>query len=708
MVFGDFDADGLDGLAILVARPPTVRARQVEPYVPSRLEEGHGLSMAADRGRGRRRDRGHRHRRYRDELGDRDRRRRRLSGSTSSSPIITASRRAPAGRRGRQPAPAGLALPGSATGGERRRLQGRPAPPRRTCPAGRPPRLDLADLATIGTVADVAPIVGENRAIARLGLERLRNAPRPGIAALLERARVAPAGRRPRHHRIRPRPAAERRRAGRRGARRPPGSCSLRMRPRRAGPRRRARGGQPRPARHHDDGRRRGAGDRRGRSATGRRPSSAARGRSASSGSSPPAWPRIAPDRPSSGRSSAMWSGRRAGATARSTSARPSRCCADLFMRHGGHAGAAGFEIPPTAGRRSSSGSRPSPRPPSRPIHGPCSGSTWPCPPSTSTTRCSANSPAWRRTARAIPEPLVAVLGLTVTRVRVAGDDHTSLTLRRDRDVLDGIAFGRADIAALVQEGDRIDVVARLTSRRFGGFESLQLEIRDAAPSGSHAEAGRHHRRRRPRPWSERDMTRMVRPRRVASTGPVRDRPARPTAVAPIAVGRSGWSSIGVMTINLLNGDLPLGPSGGPAVDPGTSGPTSDRGAVERRGRARRRRPSWARSCTPRAATSGSRRTRSVRQLTDARGDIDAVVVGRRRSGSSTSTTHDERGYWPVRGRQRPLRHRGPGSDARQGRRQRRHRSGCTTGYFEKGKLDLVVLDPPARPVTRRQRRSPS
>jgi hypothetical protein len=40
-----------------------------------------------------------------------------------------------------------------------------------------------------------------------------------------------------------------------------------------------------------------------------------------------------------------------------------------------------------------------------------------------------------------------------------------------------------------VQEGDRIDVVARISSRTFGGFESLQLEIRDAAPSGSHPEA---------------------------------------------------------------------------------------------------------------------------------------------------------------------------------------------------------------------------
>src|SRR5512135_1713982 len=46
MVFGDFDADGLTGLAILVVALRTLEL-EVLPYVPSRLDEGHGLSVAA-------------------------------------------------------------------------------------------------------------------------------------------------------------------------------------------------------------------------------------------------------------------------------------------------------------------------------------------------------------------------------------------------------------------------------------------------------------------------------------------------------------------------------------------------------------------------------------------------------------------------------------------------------------------------------------
>jgi hypothetical protein len=72
-------------------------------------------------------------------------------------------------------------------------------------------------------------------------------------------------------------------------------------------------------------------------------------------------------------------------------------------------------------------------------------------------------------------------------RAREATGGHSQLVLRRERDVLDGIAFGWPELAAAVSEGDRIDVVGRVVSRRFGGIESLQLEIRDAAPTGHHA-----------------------------------------------------------------------------------------------------------------------------------------------------------------------------------------------------------------------------
>src|SRR5215213_2110012 len=46
MVFGDFDADGLTGLAQLVLALRRLGIDAI-PYVPSRLEEGHGLSLAA-------------------------------------------------------------------------------------------------------------------------------------------------------------------------------------------------------------------------------------------------------------------------------------------------------------------------------------------------------------------------------------------------------------------------------------------------------------------------------------------------------------------------------------------------------------------------------------------------------------------------------------------------------------------------------------
>lgn len=51
---------------------------------------------------------------------------------------------------------------------------------------------DLLDLVALGTVADLAPLTGENRAMVMRGLERLNNEPRPGEAALMRQTGVRP------------------------------------------------------------------------------------------------------------------------------------------------------------------------------------------------------------------------------------------------------------------------------------------------------------------------------------------------------------------------------------------------------------------------------------------------------------------------------------------------------------------------------------
>ena len=47
---------------------------------------------------------------------------------------------------------------------------------------------DLAGIAAIGTIADLAPMTGESRAIVRLGLAELATTPRAGLRALLARS----------------------------------------------------------------------------------------------------------------------------------------------------------------------------------------------------------------------------------------------------------------------------------------------------------------------------------------------------------------------------------------------------------------------------------------------------------------------------------------------------------------------------------------
>lgn len=50
------------------------------------------------------------------------------------------------------------------------------------------------DLVAIGTIADVVPLLGDNRALVRAGLRILQKAERPGVRALLDSARLDPRG----------------------------------------------------------------------------------------------------------------------------------------------------------------------------------------------------------------------------------------------------------------------------------------------------------------------------------------------------------------------------------------------------------------------------------------------------------------------------------------------------------------------------------
>ena len=483
-VFGDFDADGLTGLAIMTI---ALRAYGVPvvPYVPSRLDEGHGLSIAAI-----------------DaavasgaalivtvDCGSTSGREIEIAAARGVDVIVTDHHRVP------PILPPALAVVNphrSDSTYPDRRLAGSGVAFKiaqlllAEVPGGPELALGLADLATIGTVADVAPIVGENRAIARIGLERLRENPRPGVAALLERARIAPAAvdLETVSFALAPRLNA----AGRMGEALRAAQLLLADDP--------AEASALADALESANAARR---DLTKAAVSEARERMAGSAEAASLVHGP--WPvgivglvaaRLVEDR---GRPAVV--GAELGDVIRASCRSDGTMdlgatleqCGELFIRFGGHAGAAGFEIAtdrwPVFAERFLAMAQTSVPPDPRvsvaiDLALPAKDVDY-----TLYRELQALAPC----GPGNPEPLVAILGLTVTRVRAATGGHSQLTLRRERDVLDGIAFGRADIAELAREGDRLDVVARLTSRTFGGFESLQLDIRDVATSGSHAEA---------------------------------------------------------------------------------------------------------------------------------------------------------------------------------------------------------------------------
>lgn len=500
LVFGDFDADGLTGLAIMTSALREAGC-DAEPYVPSRLDEGHGLSMRAVE----------------------------TASAASRSVIVTVdcgttshAEIAAARERGidvlvtdhhHVPAtlPPALAVVNAHRPDSRypdSRIAGSGVAFKLATllladlPGGRRLGIDLADLAAIGAVADVSPILGENRSIARLGLERLRTSPRPGIAALLARAGITPAtvDLETIAFVIAPRLNA----AGRVGE--AVDAAHLLLATDLAEAERLAASLESLNATRREmtrdvlaQARLALVDEAIGASTDGETAAAIARETAAVvvRGS----WPvgivglvaaRLAEE---TGRPAVV--GAEIDGIVRASCrnsgpldlAAALDACGDLLIRYGGHRGAAGFEIP--AERWDDFRSRfealalvvgpPDPRPslaidlvlPAREV-----------------------DYALLREIRLLDPtgpgneaPLLAVLGATVTRVRSANGGHTQLTLRRERDVIDAIAFGRDDLVGRLAEGDVVDVVGRLSSRTFQGFESLQLEVRDLATREGRAAA---------------------------------------------------------------------------------------------------------------------------------------------------------------------------------------------------------------------------
>ncbi|HET7026248.1 MAG TPA: single-stranded-DNA-specific exonuclease RecJ, partial [Candidatus Limnocylindrales bacterium] len=495
LVFGDFDADGLTGLAILARALRALRLR-AEPYVPSRLDEGHGLSLEAVR--------------TAERLGARlivtvD------TGSSSGREIGAAAERGidvivTDHHRVPPVAPPALALVNahrpdasypdarlSGAGVAFKVAQLLVRELAATGPGGLEPfePLDLADLAAIGTVADLAPVLGENRAIARLGLARLRTNAHAGLAALLARAGVVPA--RADLETIAFAIAPRLNAAGRVGDPMDAARLLLTDDPSEAdalAERLEAANGERRELT------RAAIADARGLVASGDGPI-LIRG----------AWPvgivglvasRLVDD---TGRAAvvATDTGGVLRASCRSDGivdlGAALEGCADLLERHGGHPGAAGFELLADrwdvfcerfrlvvealapAATAPDTGEEPDAR---RPLRVELA-----LEPGAVDYGLLRDLARLEPTGPGHPEVLVAISGLIVVRVRAASGGHTQVTLRRERDVLDAIAFGRDDLPALLAEGDRVDVVARLASRTFGGFESLQLDVRDVAGHGA-------------------------------------------------------------------------------------------------------------------------------------------------------------------------------------------------------------------------------
>ncbi|MBC7263689.1 MAG: single-stranded-DNA-specific exonuclease RecJ [Chloroflexi bacterium] len=196
-VYGDYDADGVAATALLVQTLDALGAN-VQPYIPHREREGYGLNDAAirelaDRGVGVL---------VTVDCGVRSVREVALANRLGMKVIITdhhaVGPELPPAVAVVDPKRTGVRYPFSQLAGVGLAFKLAQALLRAHSQVPLPgarrkiSEEDLLDLVAMGTIADLAPLVGENRTLVRRGLERLNASQRPGLKALLAAASLVP------------------------------------------------------------------------------------------------------------------------------------------------------------------------------------------------------------------------------------------------------------------------------------------------------------------------------------------------------------------------------------------------------------------------------------------------------------------------------------------------------------------------------------
>jgi single-stranded-DNA-specific exonuclease len=196
-VYGDFDADGVTATALLVQTLQSLGA-QVKPYIPHRIDEGYGLNTDALK-----------------QLHDQGTRIvitvdcgvRSLPevalGKQIGLDMIVTDHHAPTDElpdafavvNPKQPL---CKYPSKELSGAGIAFKLAQALLRANIKAPLNKNLaaiaedSLFDLVALGTVADLVPLAGENRALVKRGLEKLRESERPGIQAMMRQAALKP------------------------------------------------------------------------------------------------------------------------------------------------------------------------------------------------------------------------------------------------------------------------------------------------------------------------------------------------------------------------------------------------------------------------------------------------------------------------------------------------------------------------------------